>query len=482
MYIVCLVGLVVPLILVVFFRNYRRSDIERLFGRHFYLCFYCCFLKLGELTCGNAARQEEDIRCLYPLENTREMTLKTQLRQGRLIFLLWVFICVAGLLLEATMTQEDRIRDGKWIARSEDDGTADTVTATAYGEDFTIEDIDIEVGGRLVTGEARARLFDDARDYLVETVRGNNPSLDAVREPLNLVPSVPETSIEVSWILDDAPYIYSDGSLNTEQISEQGAVQTLEAVLDYGGIEQQNMSIQLTVFPPLKSAEEVVRDEIQQQLTAENESGRENDIFTLPTEAAGEKIRWKEERDHTALQMFLLMGLTAFVVVVYNAGAGKREMKKRQQQLKNDYPGFIHKLVLLTGAGSTTRSALQTMVEDEQRSHGERQHYVYSEAAAALRMMQQGTSEVKAYAMFGKNCGDGLYIKLGTLLIQCVRKGAAGMNELLTGMADEALMMHRDQIRQKGETAGTKLLLPMGMLLIVVFMVLIVPAFMSINI
>ena len=55
------------------------------------------------------------------------------------------------------------------------------------------------------------------------------------------------------------------------------------------------------------------------------------------------------------------------------------------------------------------------------------------------------------------------------------------MNELMSGMADEAMMIQRDQIRQKSERAGTKLLMPMGMLLTVVFMILVVPAFLSMN-
>jgi hypothetical protein len=56
------------------------------------------------------------------------------------------------------------------------------------------------------------------------------------------------------------------------------------------------------------------------------------------------------------------------------------------------------------------------------------------------------------------------------------------MQELLDGEAAEAYMRQKLYIRQRGEEASTKLLLPMGIMLVLVFVILLVPAMMSMNV
>ncbi len=96
--------------------------------------------------------------------------------------------------------------------------------------------------------------------------------------------------------------------------------------------------------------------------------------------------------------------------------------------------------------------------------------------------MNQGISEVQVYESFGKRCQNASYLKLGTLMVQCTKKGAKGMTKIMADTADEAMMQKREYILRKGEQISTKLLLPMGLLLIVVMAVLIVPAFLSMNV
>ena len=71
------------------------------------------------------------------------------------------------------------------------------------------------------------------------------------------------------------------------------------------------------------------------------------------------------------------------------------------------------------------------------------------------------------------------YGKLGTLLSQNLQKGNAGITEALEAESKDAFEDRKADARRAGEEAGTKLLLPMGIMLLVVMMIVILPAFMS---
>lgn len=96
--------------------------------------------------------------------------------------------------------------------------------------------------------------------------------------------------------------------------------------------------------------------------------------------------------------------------------------------------------------------------------------------------MQDGMGERKAYENFGRRCCQPQYRKFASLLMQNVRKGTRGMQQLLDAEAEEAFQQRKAYARQLGEEAGTKLLLPMGLMLVLVFAILLLPAMLSLGI
>jgi hypothetical protein len=90
-----------------------------------------------------------------------------------------------------------------------------------------------------------------------------------------------------------------------------------------------------------------------------------------------------------------------------------------------------------------------------------------------------GTSETQAYKEMGRRCGVHAYIKLCSFLSQNINKGNANIFDLLREETREAFEERKAIARRNGEEAGTKLLGPMVMMLTVVLVIVIVPAFMS---
>ena len=90
-----------------------------------------------------------------------------------------------------------------------------------------------------------------------------------------------------------------------------------------------------------------------------------------------------------------------------------------------------------------------------------------------------GLSEGKAYSEFGRRCGVQVYIKLSALLEQSQKNGSRQLRPALELEMVSAFEQRKNLAKKLGEEAGTKLLLPLLMMLGVVMVMIVVPAFLS---
>ena len=72
--------------------------------------------------------------------------------------------------------------------------------------------------------------------------------------------------------------------------------------------------------------------------------------------------------------------------------------------------------------------------------------------------------------------GSGNTKKLASLLTQNLRKGSSELSELLSKEAELAMEQRKNLAKRLGEEAGTKLLLPMMLMLSIIMVLIIVPA------
>ena len=163
--------------------------------------------------------------------------------------------------------------------------------------------------------------------------------------------------------------------------------------------------------------------------------------------------------------------------------AQRKKEKDRKTRFLREYPNVISKLTMLLSTGITAKNAWTRIVqnyEEQKETLGENQ--VYEEMKITLREMQSGVSEAEAYERFGQRCEVANYRKLGTMLSQNLRKGSSGILDILRMEAIQSFENRKSMARRQGEEVGTKLLLPMiGMLGVVLVMVL-VPAFLTMQI
>ena len=163
----------------------------------------------------------------------------------------------------------------------------------------------------------------------------------------------------------------------------------------------------------------------------------------------------------------------------------KRRKDRREKQMLMDYSGIVSKFSLLLGAGMNISLSWEkiALTYQRKRENGEiEERYAYEEMLNTLYEIRDGIGELQAYENFGSRCGLSTYRRLSALIVQNVRKGAQGMQKLLEQEEWESYEQRKARAKRAGEEAGTKLLLPMGIMLVIVLSILVVPAALTLNI
>ena len=83
------------------------------------------------------------------------------------------------------------------------------------------------------------------------------------------------------------------------------------------------------------------------------------------------------------------------------------------------------------------------------------------------------------YESFGTRCNLLAYQRFGTMLSRNLKRGSANIIDMLELESRDCIAERRENVRRKGEETGTKLLLPMFGMLILVIAIVVVPAFSS---
>ena len=344
------------------------------------------------------------------------------------------------------------------------------------------ENLEVEISGKAYGEEELDEVFQQAQEALPLLISGDNGDLSEVREPLDLITEIPDTGISVSWETDPHDVISADGTIREENLTEEGAVVKLTAALKYGS-RVQYCELYAHVFPPAISPSEKLIRELEEKTVESDEATKTEEYMILPGEIGGETVRWSFPADRRAYAVLILGIGISCMLAVSDRQRKKEEEKRTARQMQIDYPQIINKFNLYIRAGMTVRKAWFLIVQDYERRNGSRKkRKAYEEMAAAMYQIRGGLPEGECYENYGARCKEQSYRKFGMMLSQNLRKGSGGLTDLLEREAEEAFEDRRKLAKKLGEEAGTKLMIPLFLMLIIVFAVMIVPAFFSIQI
>lgn len=346
------------------------------------------------------------------------------------------------------------------------------------GEEET-QKVEVEVLERKYTKAETEKMFREIIEKLDAIVLDGNERFDHVEERLNLVSHISGYPANIRWELSAYDVLSVDGEVREEAVDEDGSMVEIRGIISYEGEEAIYVRTAM-LYPKTRVGEEKLLHDIQEEIAEVQEETRSDESFTLPSEVAGRTLTWSKEEESNWYYVPII-GMTLAIWLVYREKTRTRKLEQRRMEATiREYPALVSKLTMLLGAGGTLKQAWEKIVQSyEKQKTYKGVHLVYEEMGQSLRQMQSGVTEAEAYENFGKRCGSFAYLKFGALLSQNLRKGSQGLIEILRMEAIQAFESRKNTAKRMGEEAGTKLLMPMFGMLAVVFIMVMVPAFLS---
>ncbi len=314
----------------------------------------------------------------------------------------------------------------------------------------------------------------DIEAVLDTCVLGGNTSFDDVTADLVFPEKLEGFPVIFSWSTSDPALVRTNGRVMNSDLEKEKTV-TVCAKVFYGE-EFRLYERDVTVVPVRYDERETAFREIMRELQRyEREQDLEKD-FVLPQRIGDAELF---PTDKKSFPVAAGGGMLAVIILLlvwkgfYTSLEDRR--KKRALRAESDCKDFLSRLSILLTAGLTLRSAWKKMTDDYAEEGV--QSMLSENMSVTCREIMNGSSEKLAYERFGERMENTRYQRIAAILSQSVTKGVSELPELLMSEMREALADEREKIKIRGEQAGTKLLLPMTGFLIIVFALLLVPAF-----
>lgn len=354
------------------------------------------------------------------------------------------------------------------------------------------EAMSLQVAPRTFTKEELQKKMQEAAAYIGQHIKGKNKSLSHVTDSLDVAIDYEKFPFDLEVIPDDYSLLDEEGNIQNEEsrLLEEGyekealdkGIQTGVTVILWYGEEKMEQHYELVIYPKEKSSEEKkFLRAIQQIKNAEKDTIYEEG-FVIPAFAEGIQIINTEEGGLSQTSIWLFGILVCGLLLLREQEAKRKQEQDRLDRLLRCYPWFVNEMVLMLGAGMQIKNIFSLLVKDyemEKRNREDDRAPLIEELAAARQSLNMGMSEQQVYYQLGRRLKLPCYIKLMTILEQNVKRGTKGLADYFEREEAQALEERKNLAKRYGEEAGTKLLGPMILVLLVIMLMIMIPAFMS---
>ncbi|MCR4962137.1 MAG: type II secretion system F family protein [Lachnospiraceae bacterium] len=383
-------------------------------------------------------------------------------------------LCIAAVTLLCYLSSgSEGVTDEYGVVYREDyDGSEQSVYLEADIEGVGTETMFLDIKNRQYTDEECEAMHDECLPKIMDVMLNGNPSIEEVSGDLNFSECLSGYPFSFSWNVGSKGSFDSHGKL----IAHEGGAVSVILTMTYGEWESEDIfeiHYEAAAYDDLQQ----VRDELITAVRESEEEDRTGEAVFLPPEIEGRRVTYREPATEKDPVIFLL-GVAAMAFVFVGAQADrKNEEKKRREKLIDEYPTVIMKMVMYLSSGMTIRNVWIRIYEDS--LSGDKKSPIYDEMGITVNELKTGVSEAAAYKDFSKRTAVPAITRFTTLLTQNLKTGSTNLSKLLSGEAEDAFEERKRRARVKGEEAGTKLLLPMTLLMLVVMVIIMIPAFLS---
>lgn len=415
---------------------------------------------------------KKELRLLCPAQEIKE-ACRVYYRE-KLSLLLKIFcagVALIGLVFVAERSNVLLGEDGR-VQRGEIGERAQPVELEVTGGDDRTVQIRYDVRARLYTPQEIAEFANRFAKECKSLILGENESTEEVHTDLLLRDSYEGYPMDFSWESSDYGRIGEDGTVRNKELTTKELIR-LTVCMTYEE-EMYEHTCTVRVVPPKLTEAQRWEEKLLAAIRSADEEQKYTSQLKLPATIDGRELAYTAKEDSSVV--FLLFLLPVVLVILFYAKDRdlNKAVEERKKRMSLKYPEFVSKFLLLLGTGMTVRNVFVRLSED--RALGED---LCGELKLVVRDTKNGMSIKDALDRFGKRAANPLYMKFIALLIQNIKKGTDDLTAQFSDELTEAFSLRKAHARQLGEEAGTKLLAPMILMLVVVMAVLMVPAFLS---
>lgn len=338
----------------------------------------------------------------------------------------------------------------------------------------------LPVQERSLGEEEREALFTQAKEYLFQslsviTTEGENICFPD--KSMQLPTEFGEGKVLLDWRSSNRERISADGTLYRERVK---LVERVGLTVRFTiGEDSRDETIICVLSPYPEGTKEAELANAMEYLGRLEEEFSGEESFVLPEEIG--EIRVLRKKEQKGALVLLPIFLLPFVLLVSRRQQQTKQKKEREKELKRRYPQMITKLTILYGAGLSFRSAWERMAaEYRKKPEDDRDcNPLRDEILLMVGEMDNGVPEGAAYGNFGRRINIKEYSRCVSLLQSQISRGSRGVGDKLAAEVKRAWEEKRAEAEKRGEEAQTKLLVPMVGMLFLVFMLVMIPAFMG---
>lgn len=396
------------------------------------------------------------------------------------IGIICVFFLVMAGYVEAT---EHNITDGNQVIRASPGGRSTYLDLKLDAENLLKDyDYKLVIPATAVTREEADQCFVKACREIEESFYAPGDSADHVSHGVTMGSSFVDGMVSAEWTLSSYQFVDNNGEIRQENLKENALVQA-NVLLTCGRYEQE-FSFTFQVVPLELSKGEQLLADIEDAIEMEKDKEGEK-FFQLPQEIDGISLQWSEPKQHLFVKVLFFEIIIIILLFMVAQERKRTKLKERQEQMSLDYAEFVNKLLILLGSGMSLKQSMNRISArylDKRQKKQLPERYLYEELLITNYEIQDGESERRAYQKFGERTGLSCYHRLVRILIQNLQTGNRGLCEVLSQEAQVAFEERKALARKLGEEAGTKMLLPLVLMLGIVIAIIMVPAMQSFSV
>ena len=309
---------------------------------------------------------------------------------------------------------------------------------------------------------------------LEKNVLNDNSSFLSITQPLNFVEEISGYPFEMQYHTEPDGLFLRNGEIRQDlSLPVSG---TLYIEITCSGYEK-------TKTVPIMIAEQKEDDfekRIRSILEDTETETRQSIYMELPDSLEGQKVTYQLKKGKDTYLPLLLLPVAGALFLWGDRFDETEKRKKHKAVLRESYPELAIKISMLIQAGFTPRGAMERIGRQylNECKEGRRlPNPLYDEIIATLREMGSGISEKDAYENLSNRCSLPEVSRLCSLLIRNLKRGSEGLGNEIRREGHNALLSRKEIFQKRGEIAGTKLLLPMMLYLLIVMVLILYPAF-----